>query len=61
MKAILVIDMPDGCCECPLNASGCGDLHKSTGWCPLMPIEAYDTIREELKKRVENPERYAKR
>ena len=30
-------------------------------WCPLVPMDAYDMLRDEIKKRMEHPERYAKR
>ena len=35
--------------------------YKKPDWCPLMPIEAFEAVREELKKRMEHPERYPKR
>lgn len=76
MKAILVIDMPQCCAECELcyhtDKYGCMVCEDITGeivhdwyrkplWCPLIPLEAYDAIRDELKKRMEHPERYSKR
>ncbi len=42
MKAVLVIDMPKDCTECPL--SGCGECDalggKYDGRCPLRPVHA---------------------
>lgn len=68
MKAILVIDKPDSCEECPLRSYSnleliCTPRRKGASdvACPLMPIEAFEAVREELKKRMEHPERYARR
>ena len=71
MKAILVIDMPPNCSDCQLcdfmicfaRQKGIDDDWEETrpNWCPLIPIEAYDELRAEIKKRMEHPERYPKR
>lgn len=86
MKAILVIDMPSRCFNCPLHQTVDGEeenefivfcnaehwresvthipienLDERPSWCPLVPMDAYDMLRDEVKKRMEHPERYAKR
>lgn len=67
MKAILVIDMPKGCCECNCAIDLChGTIpsqewyNKRPSWCPLRPIpdkagerliEGLDRL-EEIKNNV---------
>lgn len=35
--------------------------YKKPDWCPLRPMEEFEAVRDELKKRMEHPERYARR
>ena len=65
-KAILVIDMPDSCRECPLFSSRytdmcCGGMNNKTidypypkdfrqKWCPLKPVPEYQDIWYEDEK-----------
>lgn len=71
-KAILVIDMPNRCDECLLcndygNYIECKKAERQLltydkpDWCPLKPLEEFELVRDELKKRMEHPERYAQR
>ena len=51
MKAILVIDMPKGCCECNCAIDLChGTIpsqewyDKRPSWCPLKPIPSFKAV-----------------
>ena len=37
------------------------EVVKVPKWCPLVPMDAYDMLRDEVKKRMKHPERFAKR
>ena len=68
MKKMLIVEEPDSCETCPLRSYSnlmlmCTPMREAASdvECPLMPIEAFEAVREELKKRMEHPERYARR
>lgn len=58
MKAILVIDMPNGCDECPLNSHTEYDFDvcwvtQGKGGCPLKDLPSHKEIKGNWKNEVD--------